>query len=56
MKSPSEEGDRNRGGDLSHATPRQNIFDSYKMFLAAVDSIIFPPKSRDRLEVIDYSV
>lgn len=48
-------------GDFSLDMPRQNIFDSYKMFLTGVDSIIFPPKSRDRSclerrQVIDYSV
>lgn len=67
IKSPSGKEKRDilpetRGaGDFSLDVPTQNTFDSYKMFLTGVDSIIFPPKSRDhscleRRQVIDYSV
>lgn len=67
IKSPSGKEKRDilpetRGaGDFSLDMPTQNTFDSYKMFLTGVDSIIFPPKSRDhscleRRQVIDYSV
>lgn len=48
------EGDWSSRRDVAHDTQGLNIFDSYKIFLPGVDSIIFPPNSRD--QVIDYSV